>query len=168
MYDAAEECASFLTCHAQACHPHSFSDSECPRSPNKVRTCPCGKKTLEDLDIIRTSCKDPLPCCESRCEKPLMDCDHLCAALCKFIDSLSSPNLSLMLFRSSRSLLPLPGGDFSSVSMWRDNSTNSLLETKYKHRIHLQQSLPCASKLWKACLQSSLLPIGPHCEGYKE
>jgi hypothetical protein len=55
-----------------------------------------------------------------------------------------------MSSRSYRSLSPLPGGDFSPMSMWRDNSANALLETRYKHRVHLQQGLPCASKLWKA------------------
>ncbi|KAG8810231.1 FKBP12-associated protein, partial [Serendipita sp. 401] len=66
----------------ETCHPHPTSDLECPRSVNKITTCPCGQETLEQLGVVRTSCTDPIPTCTSTCGKLLNGCDHSCSAEC--------------------------------------------------------------------------------------
>ncbi|KAJ3552619.1 hypothetical protein NM688_g4054 [Phlebia brevispora] len=73
------------------CHPPSSKPALCPRSPSLVTHCPCGKHTLEpssapyfpkDAVLIRTSCSDPIPRCNSTCLKPLEGCSHFCAMKC--------------------------------------------------------------------------------------
>lgn len=64
-------------CHAQdAAAPH------CPRSPDVVNHCPCGKTALSQLSAAtRQSCDDPIPNCTRVCEKVLA-CGHLCQQVC--------------------------------------------------------------------------------------
>lgn len=85
-FSCEEVCARSYDCgkHTckQTCHPHSPTDRKCPRSPTEVRTCACGKNDLKKLGIVRTACTDPLPCCDSTCDKPRLECDHLCSSQC--------------------------------------------------------------------------------------
>uniref|UniRef100_A0A665VLT8 Nuclear transcription factor, X-box binding 1 n=1 Tax=Echeneis naucrates TaxID=173247 RepID=A0A665VLT8_ECHNA len=70
-------------CHRGPCQP-------CPRSPNLVKTCPCGQTPLAKLLELgyseRQSCSDPIPSCGKTCNKPLAcgssDVIHLCENLC--------------------------------------------------------------------------------------
>ncbi|KAE8228705.1 hypothetical protein CF326_g6355 [Tilletia indica] len=51
---------------------HTTDRPPCPRSPERVKTCPCGKTELTS----RTSCEDDIPTCGSKCEKVQL-CGHL-------------------------------------------------------------------------------------------
>ncbi|KAL3248588.1 hypothetical protein ABHI18_011978, partial [Aspergillus niger] len=66
------------SCHAQDAHP-----AHCPRSPDVVFDCPCGKTPLDQIAGYspRTSCEDPIPNCTKACEKPLA-CGHPCTKVC--------------------------------------------------------------------------------------
>lgn len=62
-YSCEQVCDKVLLCGnhncKETCHP-----GECPpcvKAPDQVKCCPCGKTKLE---IVRTSCLDPVPCCE--------------------------------------------------------------------------------------------------------
>lgn len=64
-------------CHAQQAKP-----PHCPRSPDVVSHCPCGKTPLKDVsDAVRRSCEDPVPNCSKSCLKPL-PCGHPCEQVC--------------------------------------------------------------------------------------
>ncbi|KAJ6486912.1 hypothetical protein C8R45DRAFT_869588 [Mycena sanguinolenta] len=72
----------------QPCHPASGPAAECPRSPEKVRTCPCGRRaiarageTSPDAFPPRADCSAPIPTCKSACGS-ILACGHACAALC--------------------------------------------------------------------------------------
>jgi transcriptional repressor NF-X1 len=74
------------TCHAGECQP-------CSLTPSKLTHCPCAKTPMRELllskRIIRTSCNDPVPCCDKKCER-IRACNwthgdatvHLCEATC--------------------------------------------------------------------------------------
>ncbi|TPR05628.1 Major Facilitator Superfamily protein [Aspergillus niger] len=66
------------SCHAQDAHP-----AHCPRSPDVVFDCPCGKTPLDQIAGYspRTSCEDPIPNCTKACGKPLA-CGHPCTKVC--------------------------------------------------------------------------------------
>jgi hypothetical protein len=61
-------------CHAGACAP-------CALTPQRVRTCPCGRAPVESLAPPRASCLDPVPCCGAVCSR-VLSCGHRCAATC--------------------------------------------------------------------------------------
>ncbi|ODV82189.1 uncharacterized protein CANTADRAFT_88109 [Suhomyces tanzawaensis NRRL Y-17324] len=62
-----------------SCQPLSFESAVCKMAPSQVTTCYCGKTTIQDKD--RTKCTDPIPECESMCEKPL-PCGCVCLMKC--------------------------------------------------------------------------------------
>jgi transcriptional repressor NF-X1 len=62
------------------CHEQDATSPVCPRSPERVKTCPCGKTPIGDL-ASRNACQDPIPHCEKPCEKPL-PCGHRCQTTC--------------------------------------------------------------------------------------
>ncbi|XP_035208182.1 transcriptional repressor NF-X1-like [Stegodyphus dumicola] len=71
-------------CHPGICNPCSFSIEV-------IKTCCCGKSTIESLvasgkTAERSSCKDPIPLCGEICEKPLFcgpkDNPHKCQSTC--------------------------------------------------------------------------------------
>ncbi|KAF8830242.1 hypothetical protein HHX47_DHR2000463 [Lentinula edodes] len=75
---------------ARSCHPPT-SDSQpghCPMSPDRITTCPCGKRSLATSSTqlgdfpARTRCTDEIPTCASTCLRPHSDCEHLCQATC--------------------------------------------------------------------------------------
>lgn len=66
----------------QKCHPQSLDPARCPRSPDVVSHCPCGKTWLKDISgIERESCEAPIPNCDKKCLKKL-ECGHSCQAIC--------------------------------------------------------------------------------------
>ncbi|SCV00890.1 LAME_0G12662g1_1 [Lachancea meyersii CBS 8951] len=76
-----------------ACGAHSFTEPcqsppslgsriPCPFSPTSLKTCPCGRNPLKDLNSKRTSCTDPIPTCESICGKLLKCGKHRCPFQC--------------------------------------------------------------------------------------
>ena len=70
------------------CHQGPCPD--CPMLPSKLLLCPCGKSKMKELllknKIIRTSCLDPVPVCDKRCERILHvtedDEIHMCQQQC--------------------------------------------------------------------------------------
>ncbi|PWY69507.1 hypothetical protein BO70DRAFT_266077, partial [Aspergillus heteromorphus CBS 117.55] len=66
------------SCHAQDAHP-----AHCPRSPDVVPNCPCGKTPLASIpgSSPRTSCEDPIAHCSEACGK-LLPCGHQCEKIC--------------------------------------------------------------------------------------
>ena len=66
----------------KSCHPQDLETPHCPRSPDIVTDCPCGKTSLvEILSLSRTNCQDPIPNCEKKCLKTLR-CGHSCQQVC--------------------------------------------------------------------------------------
>ncbi|CAI4216451.1 unnamed protein product [Parascedosporium putredinis] len=60
------------------CHPQDSAETHCPRSPDVVTHCFCGKTTLQSLlDTPRQSCEDTIPHCAEECGR-LLDCGHRC------------------------------------------------------------------------------------------
>ncbi|KAJ7039810.1 hypothetical protein C8F04DRAFT_996217 [Mycena alexandri] len=94
-FACAETCDRFFDCGThrckQPCHSASGTPAQCPRSPEKVRTCPCGRRPIArgeaDNDVknafpVRASCTAPIPTCGSPCRRILPGCGHACAANC--------------------------------------------------------------------------------------
>lgn len=76
-----------------SCGYHSFQEPciappslnkkrACPYSPKKMKTCPCGRTKLNNLSVKRESCKDPVPTCDSICNKLLSCGKHRCEFQC--------------------------------------------------------------------------------------
>ncbi|KAL2351746.1 hypothetical protein BJ546DRAFT_918700 [Cryomyces antarcticus] len=64
------------------CHAQEVDIEHCPRSPDLVSHCPCGKtKVTEISSVPRISCEDPIPNCTKPCLKPL-SCGHPCTQVC--------------------------------------------------------------------------------------
>ena len=85
-FECASKCERLLDCGnhscSRFCHPQDPEVSHCPRSPDAVLNCPCGKTPLSELSqTSRESCEDPIPNCEKRCLKRL-PCGHSCQQVC--------------------------------------------------------------------------------------
>lgn len=67
----------------KSCHPQDAAPPHCPRSPDVVLRCPCGKTLLEKIPGFtgRTSCEDPIPNCQEPCRK-ILPCGHECPMVC--------------------------------------------------------------------------------------
>jgi transcriptional repressor NF-X1 len=67
----------------KSCHAQDVESTHCPRSPDVVLQCPCGKTPLSTVKGFsgRTSCEDPIPNCSERCGETL-PCGHLCPMVC--------------------------------------------------------------------------------------
>ena len=64
------------------CHSQDLETPHCPRSPDTVSHCLCGKTLLRDISAKRrTSCEDPIPTCNKQCSKRL-PCGHPCQKIC--------------------------------------------------------------------------------------
>ncbi|OAG00510.1 uncharacterized protein CC84DRAFT_1168604 [Paraphaeosphaeria sporulosa] len=64
------------------CHRQDTQAAHCPRSPDVVSHCPCGKTPLHQVsDHPRTSCEDPIPNCSRPCDTKL-SCGHACQKRC--------------------------------------------------------------------------------------
>jgi len=75
-------------CH-KPCHVPSPKPPPCPRSPEFITHCPCGRSTISPLDKpslgvfpSRKTCSDPIPTCSSPCGKPHSTCEHPCNVPC--------------------------------------------------------------------------------------
>ncbi|PLB36609.1 putative NF-X1 finger transcription factor [Aspergillus candidus] len=67
----------------KSCHPQDAEPAHCPRSPDVVLDCPCGKTPLDQTPgyTPRTSCEDPIPNCLEACGK-ILPCGHSCDMIC--------------------------------------------------------------------------------------
>ncbi|WPH03038.1 Hypothetical protein R9X50_00591200 [Acrodontium crateriforme] len=64
-------------CHAQTAEP-----GHCPRSPDVVTHCSCGKVSISQLcDVPRETCEDVIPSCKQQCGK-ILPCGHTCTSIC--------------------------------------------------------------------------------------
>lgn len=85
-FDCGKICGRQFDCGEHSCRKHCHSQSvdpaKCPRSPDLVSHCPCGKTPLEQLiDTPRESCMDDIPQCHQRCGK-LLPCGHEDESVC--------------------------------------------------------------------------------------
>lgn len=66
----------------KTCHPQEFEEPHCPRSPDVVTHCHCGKTPLKEIsDLVREFCTATLPNCNKKCLKRLA-CGHGCQQVC--------------------------------------------------------------------------------------
>ena len=85
-FKCGEKCGRKFDCRKHQCerdcHPQDLEAPHCPRSPDAVSHCPCGKTLLRDFSALqRTSCEDPIPNCNKQCSKRL-PCGHPCQQVC--------------------------------------------------------------------------------------
>ncbi|KAJ6590594.1 hypothetical protein DFH09DRAFT_1423405, partial [Mycena vulgaris] len=89
-FACAGTCDRLFACGAhrcsQPCHAASGPPAECPRAPQRVRTCPCGRRPIApsnapDAFPARADCAAPIPTCTSSCGT-ILACGHACAARC--------------------------------------------------------------------------------------
>ncbi|KAF2212797.1 hypothetical protein CERZMDRAFT_41034 [Cercospora zeae-maydis SCOH1-5] len=86
VFDCGSTCERLHDCGhhrcEKQCHPQDEEAGHCPRSPDVVTHCSCGKTPLHELsDMPRTSCQDDVPSCSKPCDKEL-PCGHLCPQVC--------------------------------------------------------------------------------------
>lgn len=86
LFDCGKTCNRPFDCGLhycqQPCHGQKKSVSHCPKSPDVVTRCPCGKTGLAEITpTVRTSCEDSIPACSKPCGKSLV-CGHLCMRIC--------------------------------------------------------------------------------------
>ena len=81
VFSCSSICGNKLTCGnhvcCEICHPGSCG--ECDLMPSRVKTCYCGKTSLQEE---RQSCLDPIPTCSQKCGKPLPCGVHNCTESC--------------------------------------------------------------------------------------
>ena len=85
-FDCGEHCQREFDCGKhrcpKKCHPQGRQLPHCPRSPDVVSRCPCGKTLLKDISAApRISCEDPISNCDKLCSKKLR-CGHSCQQVC--------------------------------------------------------------------------------------
>jgi len=86
MFECLNVCQRPFDCGKHSCekrcHPQELEPPHCPRSPDVVSRCPCGKTPLAEVfDQTRRSCEDPIPNCKKECLK-LLPCGHTCQQIC--------------------------------------------------------------------------------------
>ena len=88
-YSCGKICQKLLACgnHTclKICHDPLKENCEiCPKSPELIKTCHCGKMTLEKN--LRKHCTDPIPSCGEICGKTLVcgpvGANHKCQEIC--------------------------------------------------------------------------------------
>ncbi|CEP11623.1 hypothetical protein [Parasitella parasitica] len=91
-YSCTEKCDNVYLCGQhrcqKSCHPCSANSQACPFDPAVVKHCPCGSHTVSELlapGKDRESCTDPIPTCDSACNK-LSACGHPCSEKCHLGD----------------------------------------------------------------------------------
>ena len=85
-FDCGSRCERLFDCRRhrckKKCHPQNLELPHCPRSPDMITRCPCGKTSIEDIsNQKRASCEDPIPSCDKICRKKLA-CGHPCQQVC--------------------------------------------------------------------------------------
>ncbi|SCU88590.1 LADA_0E11034g1_1 [Lachancea dasiensis] len=76
-----------------SCNKHSFTEAckapftrdgqlQCPFAVEVLKTCPCGRNPLSDMNSARNKCTDPIPTCDSICGKRLRCGKHTCPFKC--------------------------------------------------------------------------------------
>ncbi|ORZ17610.1 hypothetical protein BCR41DRAFT_305102 [Lobosporangium transversale] len=86
-FECKEICKRLFACGhhecTKKCHPISKEPSQCPASPELVKTCPCGAKPISLLlNKARKTCMDPVPVCDGGICKKVLSCGHQCMQKC--------------------------------------------------------------------------------------
>lgn len=86
VFDCKQTCDRLYDCGEhrceERCHPQESPKPHCPRSPDLVTHCACGKSALVDLGVRdREKCTDAIPSCKQSCGKTLA-CGHSCTQIC--------------------------------------------------------------------------------------
>lgn len=70
-YSCGSECDGMFSCGIHHCTKkcHDKECGECETGANRIRTCPCGRNTLQSLGVTRKKCTDMVPTCDSVCDK---------------------------------------------------------------------------------------------------
>ncbi|KAL3494544.1 hypothetical protein BJX62DRAFT_33628 [Aspergillus germanicus] len=86
-FNCGDSCSRPFDCGVhfcqKSCHPQDAQAAHCPRSPDVVSHCPCGKTPLADIPgyTPREACDDPISNCSKACGKSL-PCGHGCEKIC--------------------------------------------------------------------------------------
>ena len=85
-FECKELCNRAFSCGKhycqKVCHVQQDDPTPCPRLPQLVLYCPCGKTKLTEIsEKTREFCTDPIPNCKKPCLKPLR-CGHKCQKVC--------------------------------------------------------------------------------------
>ena len=85
-FDCGNRCQRKFDCGKHTCekecHSQELTTPHCPRSPDVVSHCPCGKTSLKDVfSASRETCEDSIPNCDKKCLKKL-PCGHSCLQTC--------------------------------------------------------------------------------------
>lgn len=105
-----ERCGRTLSCGNHECLRtcHTGACQDCELAPNLVKTCFCGKQSLDLLLIEeRKTCLDPIPSCYAPCLKP-MACGHPCTTSCHKGDCPPCRSSAEFSCRCGREQLTLP------------------------------------------------------------
>lgn len=84
LFSCQGQCGKRLDCGKHDCSKvcHEGPCGGCEYVPERVSTCPCGKKSLSQLGAgQRRECTDPIPTCGQVCGRPLR-CGHFCQDKC--------------------------------------------------------------------------------------
>ncbi|OCK77431.1 hypothetical protein K432DRAFT_358611 [Lepidopterella palustris CBS 459.81] len=86
LFECGNICQREFDCgkHAcsKGCHRQDAESPHCPRSPDVVSHCPCGKTPLDEISTkTRHTCEDPIPNCSKPCGK-VLPCTHECMQHC--------------------------------------------------------------------------------------
>lgn len=81
VFSCGSSCGKKLLCGNHVCSDicHPGSCGECDLMPSRVKTCYCGKTSLQQE---RLSCLDPIPTCSEKCGKSLPCGMHHCTEVC--------------------------------------------------------------------------------------
>ncbi|KZF26790.1 hypothetical protein L228DRAFT_252154 [Xylona heveae TC161] len=86
LFDCEQMCERLFDCGKhkceKPCHSQEEKPTHCPRSPDIVHLCPCGKTPLTEIsEQPRRSCEDKIPNCNKKCLK-MLACGHPCQQVC--------------------------------------------------------------------------------------
>ncbi|KAF2099141.1 hypothetical protein NA57DRAFT_17422, partial [Rhizodiscina lignyota] len=109
-FDCGQICGRPYDCGShiceKTCHPLDAATPHCPKSPDIVTHCPCGKTLLSDIsNSARTSCEDRVPNCDKPCLK-LLACGHECQQICHAGDCLPCMQVVTIHCRCGRTASP--------------------------------------------------------------
>ncbi|KAI8905916.1 hypothetical protein EDD86DRAFT_257035, partial [Gorgonomyces haynaldii] len=143
-YSCAQVCGCAFPCELHKCDKvcHDGNHDICPLDPSLQSTCPCGKKTLESMNAVRSSCADPIPTCESTCQKKLL-CGHKCQMKCHNGPCRSCPENSIVQCHCKKSTLTMPCKDRVSDGKLQTIECTRICNKKMSCKRHTCQNICC-------------------------
>ncbi|KAK9455060.1 ribosomal L15-domain-containing protein [Dipodascopsis uninucleata] len=90
LWNCSSKCDRYFDCGIhkcqKSCHSQDIEPAQCPKSPDLIVSCPCGKHAIEEINgKPRISCEEPVPTCNDICGKKLV-CGHTCRLICHLGD----------------------------------------------------------------------------------